>query len=488
MRALKSYPFLKLVNSYVIDAPVPSNLNYLWNFGSLLGLCLVIQIVTGVTLAMHYNPSVLEAFNSVEHIMRDVNNGWLVRYLHSNTASAFFFLVYLHMGRGLYYGSYRSPRALTWTIGTIIFLLMIVTGFLGLLNSPKWFKNNNNNNNNNNYNNNLISNSNNNNKYNNLISNSKNNNINYNNKKYSNISYTQKNKPYSSPFSNGGSKREFSIVCKKRNILESPEGNNEENKDYSKEVTLFLKDKNLDPVFVYENLGEDFVKNKIREDTKNLAGVYLILNKFTGDYYVGSASTNRFFKRFSNHLFNKTGSKIVKAAVNKYKIFNFAFIILEVFPEIINKENNKNLLNLEDFYLKSLLPNYNILTEAGSSFGYKHTEITRINMKSNYSEERRMFIGNLNKGKFFTDDERKKYSLAALNRKKAIYSEQAILNIKKASKPIIVYNFDGTVYGEFASIVEGAKALNCSEKTINRALQTPKQILRRRWIVKFSNI
>ena len=131
MRAFKSYPFLKLVNSYVIDAPVPSNLNYLWNFGSLLGFCLVIQIVTGVTLAMHYNPSVLEAFNSVEHIMRDVNNGWLVRYLHSNTASAFFFLVYLHMGRGLYYGSYRSPRALTWTIGTIIFLLMIVTGFLG---------------------------------------------------------------------------------------------------------------------------------------------------------------------------------------------------------------------------------------------------------------------------------------------------------------------------------------------------------------------
>src|ERR1700729_160810 len=111
---------------------------------------------------------------------------------------------------------------------------MIVTGFLGLLNSPKWFKNNNNNNNNNNYNYNLISNSNNNNNYNNnLISNSNNNNNKNNNKKYSNIYYTQKNKPYSSPFSCGGSKREFSIVCKKRNISESPEGNNEENKDYS---------------------------------------------------------------------------------------------------------------------------------------------------------------------------------------------------------------------------------------------------------------
>jgi len=92
---------------------------------------LVIQIVTGVTLAMHYNPSVLEAFNSVEHIMRDVNNGWLIRYLHSNTASAFFFLVYLHIGRGLYYGSYRAPRTLVWIIGTIIFILMMATAFLG---------------------------------------------------------------------------------------------------------------------------------------------------------------------------------------------------------------------------------------------------------------------------------------------------------------------------------------------------------------------
>jgi len=131
MRILKSHPLLKLVNSYLIDASQPSNISYLWNFGSLLLLCLVIQIITGVTLAMHYSPSVLEAFNSIEHIMRDVNNGWLVRYLHSNTASAFFFLVYLHMGRGMYYGSYRAPRTLVWVIGTVIFLFMIITAFLG---------------------------------------------------------------------------------------------------------------------------------------------------------------------------------------------------------------------------------------------------------------------------------------------------------------------------------------------------------------------
>jgi len=138
MRILKRHPILKLLNSYLIDASQPSNISYLWNFGSLLALCLGIQIVTGVLLAMHYNANVLEAFNSVEHIMRDVKNGWLIRYFHANTASAFFFLVYLHIGRGLYYGSYKKPRALVWIIGTVIFIVMMATGFLGYEYSPKW--------------------------------------------------------------------------------------------------------------------------------------------------------------------------------------------------------------------------------------------------------------------------------------------------------------------------------------------------------------
>jgi ubiquinol-cytochrome c reductase cytochrome b subunit len=131
MRILKSHPLLKLVNHYLIDASQPANISYNWNFGSLLAVCLIIQIATGVTLAMHYSPNVLEAFDSVEHIMRDVNNGWLVRYLHSNTASAFFFLVYLHIGRGMYYGSYKSPRTLVWAIGTVMLIVMMGTGFLG---------------------------------------------------------------------------------------------------------------------------------------------------------------------------------------------------------------------------------------------------------------------------------------------------------------------------------------------------------------------
>nr|QWL17555.1 apocytochrome b [Chroogomphus rutilus] len=131
MRLLKSHSLLRLLNSYVVDSPQPANISYLWNFGSLLATCLVIQILTGCFLAMHYQSHVDFAFNSVEHIMRDVNNGWIVRYTHANVASFFFIFVYGHIGRNLYYGSYRSPRILVWSIGVIILILMMAIAFLG---------------------------------------------------------------------------------------------------------------------------------------------------------------------------------------------------------------------------------------------------------------------------------------------------------------------------------------------------------------------
>lgn len=131
MRILKSNPILGLLNSYLVDNPEPTNISYMWNFGSLLGLCLVIQILTGIFLAMHYCPNVDLAFASVEHIMRDVNYGWAIRYVHANTASFFFLFMYFHVGRGLYYGSYKSPRVLPWSIGVIILILTMATAFLG---------------------------------------------------------------------------------------------------------------------------------------------------------------------------------------------------------------------------------------------------------------------------------------------------------------------------------------------------------------------
>lgn len=345
--------------------------------------------------------------------MRDVNNGWLVRYLHSNTASAFFFLVYLHIGRGLYYGSYRSPRTLAWVLGAIILILMMGTGFLGYLNIAQ---------------------------------------SDYNIKTIT----TLNNKRYFSTSRN------------------------------SDIINNFLRSKNLQSVFIYVKVDEDSVRKSIAKDTKGLSGIYMILNKETLSYYIGSASTGKFNSRFTSHLIYLTGSKIIKNSVRKYGLHNFSFIILELFPEIINQENNKKLLNLEDFYIKSLLPDYNILTEAGSSFGYKHTEVTRIKMRANYSEVRRNRIGSLNKGKSFSPETIEAMRESAFNRKKLDYTEEGIFNMKKKSKSVIVKELNNTVYGEFNSIVETAEALNCSTKTIQRTLKSPSKLLKGRWIVDYN--
>ena len=122
---------LSFVSNHILSYPTPINLNYAWSFGALAGICLVIQIITGIFLAMHYVPHISLAFDSVEHIMRDVNYGWLIRYCHANGASFFFIVVYLHIFRGLYYGSYMHPRGWLWASGVLIFLLMMATGFMG---------------------------------------------------------------------------------------------------------------------------------------------------------------------------------------------------------------------------------------------------------------------------------------------------------------------------------------------------------------------
>ena len=424
-----------IIKEHLIDYPTPINIHYFWSFGSLAGLFLVIQILTGIFLAMHYTPHVLYAFLSVEHIMRDVNYGWMIRYLHANGAAFFFIFIYIHMAKGLYYGSYKAPRVMLWSIGVIIFLLLIITGFLGLETGLKWSK-------------------------------------------YS-INYNPRFNKLNSRFNKLNSQFNLHNNSKKRYYSTSNNNNN-------KKLEEFFIEKNIKPVFYYEDLSLQTIKDKIKEDTNNLSGVYLILNKVTLDYYIGSASTDKFYARFYRHLINLTGSKIVKLAVRKYGIENFAFIIVELFPEKVNKENNKKLLNLEDFYLKSLLPNYNILTEAGNNFGYKHTEIDRIKMKASYSDERREAIGNLNKGKTLSEATKVKMKEKALNRLPRTFTEEALTNMRKNSRPIILYNIsNGTVYGEYSSISDAANSIRCNEKTIRRALLTEKKILLRQWIVNY---
>ena len=124
-------PLLDLIYGHLMPYPTPKNLNYFWTFGGILTFCLVTQIITGLVLAMHYVADADLAFASVEHIMRDVNYGWLLRYIHANGASLFFMAVYIHMARSMFYGSYKEPRELIWIIGVFIFLLMIATAFMG---------------------------------------------------------------------------------------------------------------------------------------------------------------------------------------------------------------------------------------------------------------------------------------------------------------------------------------------------------------------
>lgn len=362
---------------------------------------------------------------SESKIMRDVNNGWLIRYLHANTASAFFFLVYLHIGRGIYYGSYRAPRGLVWTIGTAIFLVMIITGFLGYGNSPKWLVNSINK-------------------------------IDYN--KISNRT----------PF-RGMTKRRYCTNTSSNSII-------------SERLKAIIEELNINPVYIYEDLNLESTRKQILNDTKGLSGIYMIINKTTKDYYIGSAATNRFYARFCKHVIYFIGSKIVKLAVKKYDLQNFAFIVLDLYPDVITKENNKELLDLEDKYLKLLVPNYNILTEAGSSFGYKHTEIDRQKMKDLYSDVRRERIGNLNKGKNFSPETIEKMREKALNRSPIsdIAKQKCVVN----TRPVILYNLNGTVYGKYSTILEAANAINCNEKTIRRALQTEKRLVKRQWIVE----
>ena len=125
------HPLLSLFSSHIIEYPTPKNLNYMWSFGSAAGICLVIQIITGIFLAMYYTPHIDYAFFSIEFIMRNVNNGWIIRYLHANGASIFFIVVYCHILRGLYFGSYIQPRGLLWMSGVLLLILMMATAFIG---------------------------------------------------------------------------------------------------------------------------------------------------------------------------------------------------------------------------------------------------------------------------------------------------------------------------------------------------------------------
>lgn len=364
----------------------------------------------------------------------------------------------MHVGRGLYYGSYKSPRILVWSIGVIILILMMAIAFLGYIFSPKWF--------------------------------------NINILFYFSLLFIFLSiiiiKIKIDKINTELSKKD---INKKRTILRELKNNKLNNityhpnlltrcysthcfslkNVYSDRLVSIIKELHLNPVYQFENLNLENIRKEIKNETKGLSGIYMILNKITKDYYIGSASNDRIYSRFSNHVIYFRGSKIVKLAVQKYKLENFAFLILDLFPTIVTKENNKELIDLEDKYLKLLLPNYNILTEAGSSFGYKHTDIDRTKFTDIYSDARLEISNNLNKLTNFSKETIYKIREKSLN----ILSPFQPIYLKSLTSSVIIYNLNGTIYGKYPTIKEASKAINCKEKTIRRALKTDKKLIKK---------
>lgn len=416
MRILKTNALLRLANSYIVDSPQPANLSYMWNFGSLLALCLIIQILSGVFLAMHYTPSVDMAFNSVEHIMRDVNNGWIVRYTHANVASFFFICVYLHVARGLYYGSFKSPRVLVWSIGVIILVLMMAIAFLGLNVSPKC----------------------------------------------------------------SDATRTVDIF----NFLECSVLT-------SIRLQAILQKHQIKPFAVFENLHIEGAKALAYKFLKPFSGVYLIVNLENGDCYVGSAITGNLHKRLHKHLFGLSGSKHLGRAVTKYELKNFAFVILETMSGKIDSNRNPILLDMENKYIELLKPKYNKSPVAGNTFGFRHSDETKIKMRANYSNERREKIGSLNKGKSLSADTKTLLKNRAIARKPFSLETRALISEKSANvKFFVVSKFDESSSIDNAavtlrSIPVVAEYCGCSERTIRRAL-VGNGIVKRTWRVSLA--
>lgn len=220
----------------------------------------------------------------------------------------------------------------------------------------------------------------------------------------------------------------------------------------------------------YDNLHLKERQLKILNENKFKSGIYLIYNNINGKFYIGSAITNRINVRFRNH---GTGSSILHKSIKKYGLENFSFFILEYYKGFIHKENlNKNhldLLSIETKYINLLNPAYNILTVGGSSYGYKHNKETIEKIKSNYSEERKNRIGLLNKDKNLSQSTKNLLSQKA----KIRYLETDYKEFlrTKFSKPLLLYNKDGTIHSEQNSIKECCKHFKCCTKTINKAIK-----------------
>lgn len=236
---------------------------------------------------------------------------------------------------------------------------------------------------------------------------------------------------------------------------------------------------NLNPILIFEELSQDKNKENLRSETRNQSGIYGIINTMTGDFYIGSAVTNKFYSRFYKHLIKGLGNKKISIDLNQYGIDSFAFFILEYYPEEVTKKNNPNLMILETNWIQTYLPSYNILLEAGNSLGYTHSEEIKQKMKDNYSDLRKEQIGSLNRGKQLSDSVRLLLREKALNRTDEVKNKYRLAS----SKPVTASNKDGTVFMRFTGIRIMAQHFECDPKTIRKFIENEK-LFRNEWSIR----
>jgi group I intron endonuclease len=406
---------------------------------------------------MHYVGHVDHAFASVQHLMVDVPSGVILRYAHANGASLFFTVVYLHVLRGIYYSSGTQPREILWISGVIILLLMIITAFIGYNYSQKWIFNV------------LLE------DYTSFLSSL----FAAPSLKYDTFGvYRSWNPPY------GGLEVDTALIdipVKSIELLL-----------YNEIFLLNMNSKDgiklsITPVKSYTNLHLKQTQYTILTDNKQKACVYLIYNTINGNSYIGSATSNRISMRFRNHCIHNTGgNKPLTRAIHKYGLDKFSFHILEYFTGFVQKENfNKNhlqLLELETSYLLKYKPIYNILPTAGSSVGLKHTEQTINKMKSNYSEQRREFIRNLNKDKALSDSTKKLMSEKRIELFKDVdFKTQFLLGVKHTlfpKKQVFLYNSNGVLISQYESVNMVSQVFSCDRKTVRKYLDNPNKMFK----------
>ena len=247
----------------------------------------------------------------------------------------------------------------------------------------------------------------------------------------------------------------------------------------SPQLKLVLDDRKIKPIIVFEELNKEEVKENLRNETRKKSGIYGIFNLVTGDFYIGSAVTNKFYSRFYKHLIRGLGNKNIALDISKYGMESFAFTIMEYYPEEVTKKNNPDLMALETYWIQTYLPSYNILLEAGNSLGYRHSEEVKHKMRDIYSDERRKRIGLLNRDKSLSDSVKTLIREKALNRSDEVKQKYRLAS----SKPVTLYNEDGTVYMKFEGIRVMAKHFGCDYKTINKFINSEK-LFKKQWYVK----